>query len=297
MGGLGNQMFQYAAGRTLSIKLNVPLKLDLSFLEDKASAQKYGYTGRDYELSVFNISSSIATPEDLQKMKGFILFKFPIIEKVFRKTAAILKYNGSFYYKQPHFGYDTSFLQKKAPLFLEGYWQSEKYFEPIANQIRADFTLKQEFDGKNKEVQKLMQSTNSISLHIRRGDYVSNVHAQKVHGLCDINYYEEAMKILETKEHGNINYFVFSDDLAWAKENLSSKYPLHFIDNNAGKDSYKDILLMSYCQHNIIANSSFSWWGAWLNPNPDKMVIAPKKWFGSYQVNLDDMFPLKWQLI
>ena len=140
----------------------------------------------------------------------------------------------------------------------------------------------------------MISQTNSVSLHIRRGDYVSNQKTNQTHGTCDLDYYQRCITEIE-KEVENPYFFVFSDEIEWVKENLKINHPAEYVDQNTGDKSYEDMRLMSQCKHNVIANSSFSWWGAWLNSYPDKIVFAPKRWFASDKHNTKDLIPEGWK--
>jgi len=162
--------------------------------------------------------------------------------------------------------------------------------------IRNDFTLKNKPDKLNNEISKIMQDTNSVSIHIRRGDYIANPITFQYHGLCSMEYYKKAIQYINE----NINrpiFFFFSDEIDWVKDNLKIPKDCYFIDHNKMENDYLDLWLMSQCKHNIIANSSFSWWGAWLNTNKEKIVIAPKKWFNNAAIDTTDLIPEEWLII
>jgi hypothetical protein len=133
----------------------------------------------------------------------------------------------------------------------------------------------------------------AVSIHVRRGDYVSDAGTNRFHGTCSVDYYHDAVDRISGFAPAS-HFFVFSDGIDWAKENLRLRQPVTYVDFNDGEKNYEDLRLMSLCKHHIIANSSFSWWGAWLNPNPDKIVIAPKKWFNDPSINTDDLIPNSW---
>jgi hypothetical protein len=164
------------------------------------------------------------------------------------------------------------------------------YFKNIETIIKNDFIFNQNIIDKNKDLVSKIESCNSISLHVRRGDYVQNKITNQFHGLCSLKYYNNAIHYIEMKIK-NIEIFVFSDDISWCKENLKYNLPIHFMDTN---DAHSDLYLMTKCKHNIIANSSFSWWGAWLNTNKEKIVIAPKQWFADQSVITQDIIPAQW---
>jgi len=177
--------------------------------------------------------------------------------------------------------------------YLEGYWGSEKYFKDIENIIRKEFTLKDKPDAINQKMISRIKNCDSVSIHIRRGDYIFDEKTNKYHGVCNLDYYLKAIALV-AKKVKKPYFFIFSDDIRWAKQNLHLKFPCVYVNHNIGKKDYEDLRLMSNCCHNIIANSSFSWWGAWLNKNKDKIVIAPKKWFTDKSINTKDLIPKQW---
>lgn len=278
IGGLGNQMFQYAVGRSLAIANSCELKLDVSGFEN--------YTLHNgYELDIFNIKAGIANSKEVSRLvsKQSRLMRF-----VFRK----LKIKKSTHFLEKSFTFDHNFFDAKPPVYLDGYWQSYKYFESIEPQLKQEFSLKNSISRLNLDISEQISSVNAVSVHIRRGDYVSNKHTNSVHGLCSLDYYRAAIQTI-TERVENPFFFIFSDDIAWIKDNLTTNSDTVYVDHNSGKQSYNDMYLMSLCQHHIIANSSFSWWGAWLGANAKKIVIAPKQWFVNDTVT-NDLIPKSW---
>jgi hypothetical protein len=176
-----------------------------------------------------------------------------------------------------------------------GNWQSERYFVDVMDMIRADFTFGTAPAGRNTELAELIGNTTAVSLHIRRGDIAANPTSLAVHGLCSLDYYRKAIEYVASKL-AKPEFIIFSDDMHWVRENLQVNYPCHYVDHNIGIESYNDMRLMSLCHHHIIANSSFSWWGAWLNPSKEKMVVAPKRWFAS-NYDSSDIVPSSWKQI
>jgi len=284
MGGLGNQMFQYAAARRLSNVNNVPLKFDLDWFEDHSTDIK-----REYELNIFNIQAEIATPDEIGNLKE-PAGKPPLFSRIKKKLQLNHKQT---HIRQKHYHFDPDILKLGSNIYFEGYWQSEKYFKDINDIIRKEFTLKPEPDRLNRKMADSIRSSDSISLHVRRGDYISNEITNKYHGTCSPEYYNNTIEIITSKVK-TPHFFVFSDEPEWTKENLDIKYPATYIDHNGPENAYEDLRLMSLCKHHIIANSSFSWWGAWLNPSPDKIVIAPSKWFSDSSINTNDLIPGNW---
>ena len=196
-------------------------------------------------------------------------------------------------YKEPHFHFDNNFFRANNHVWLSGNWQSEKYFRSIASIIKKEFQVVNALKGKNLEMAKKIQNCNSVCVHIRRGDYVSNKEIHKVHGVCNPDYYTRTIERIKQEKKAP-HFFVFSDDMIWAKSNLNITAPTTFIDHNSSKTAYEDFRLMSLCENHIIANSSFSWWSAWLSDDKDKIVLAPAKWFNSSKRDSKDLLPQEW---
>ena len=282
-GGLGNQMFQYAAGRALSLRYDTRLKLDRSFLDADARGK---YTKRTYELNVFALDAEFASAEETRpvKRKGDSR-----LSRVLHRQFPFLF--SSLYIAENTHQYMPRFWKYGPNAYLHGFWQSEKYFRPYRDAIRKDFTFREQAKGRNAEMLDLIRKTHSVSVHIRRGDYVNDANVNAYHGLAGIAYYEAAVREIE-KIAGAPELFVFSDDIEWCRQHLLLGYPTHFMDHNNGSTAFEDMRLMSECRHNIIANSSFSWWAAWLNANPNKIVTAPRQWFRN-EAN-PDIYPADW---
>jgi hypothetical protein len=287
IGGLGNQMFQYAAGRSISLDLNHDLMLDID------AYRSYGLHN-GYELDrVFNISPKIASNLQVATLLG--IYKNRYLAYTLKRAVQFGLPSPKNIIQEKSFGYDRRVKKIKSDTYLDGYWQSEKYFIENASQIRSDFVFRLNLSYPEMAVRQSLLETNSISLHIRRGDYVSNHAVAKRHGLCSLDYYYSAIELIGSKVP-NPFLFVFSDDLDWARENLKTSLPIRFMGSNIRSDSYKDMYFMSQCKHNIIANSSFSWWGAWLNANPNKLVICPKRWFLDNS-DISSLIPNNWKLL
>jgi hypothetical protein len=286
IGGLGNQMFQYAAAKSLSVKYNTPLLLDIGGFRN--------YTLHNgFELNrVFNISAEIASQAEKNQVLG--IYSNESIRKLVKRLK-FRKLIPSFFVLEPSFKYWPKINNVPYDCYLEGYWQSDKYFKEIEGVIRSEFNFQIPLSDENRYLASIIDNSNSISLHIRRGDYVKNFKTLSTHGLCSIEYYNSAIRYVLSKVQSPY-FFIFSDDINWAKENIKLDFPCLFINNNFGENSYVDMQLMSMCKHNIIANSSFSWWGAWLNKNESKVVVAPQKWFVN-NLEIDDLFPKDWVAI
>lgn len=279
IGGLGNQMFQYAAARALAAKRNTSLLLDISSFDSYTLHQ-------GFELNrIFCGDFNIAQKAHMQKMLGWQSFNS--VKRYLHRPALSWLRNKSLAI-EPSFEYWQGFEDLSAETYLSGYWQSERYFISADDIIRKDFRFSTPLSAENLELADNISNSDSISLHVRRGDYVNN----SAYASCSLDYYKSAIEYL-TKQLESSTFFIFSDDINWVKENLKLEHPHIYIDNNQGDQSYNDMRLMSLCKHNIIANSSFSWWGAWLNANEAKTVIAPKKWFNT-DLNSKDLIPANW---
>ena len=286
MGGLGNQMFQYAMGRAFSLRTNTILKLDLGWFATSGS----GDIHRPYDLSNFNIIENIATVEDVNSLKA-------CENRVCRKLRAItnryvpLSWQSDI--QEKYFHFDPAILSIKHDAYLSGYWQSERYFADFADVLRNDFTFRKPLVAENKRLAEEMLEHNSVSIHIRRGDYVSIAKNASFYESCSLDYYYKGLAKISERQP-DLHVYVFSDDIEWAKQNLDVAYPITFINHNHGENAFEDMRLMSLCKHNIIANSSFSWWGAWLNQSPEKIVIAPERWFAQGSNDTRDLLPGSW---
>lgn len=282
-GGLGNQMFQYALGRSLAIKNNTVLKLEISELEVLKD--------RKYLLDNFNIKAEMATSEEVMSFTNSnslrnLIFKFQ--NKLFSKK----------YYEKPivieqYYHFDENILRVHNNSFLKGYWQCERYFLEYKDQIQSDFTVKNKPNEVNAKMIEKIQKCNAVSLHVRRGDYVSNKSTNVYHGTCSIEYYRKCIDYINKKVNNPV-FFVFSDDYEWTKRELPIKGEVYYMEHNSTETPYEDIRLMYNCKHFIIANSSLSWWGAWLGRNKDKIVLAPQKWFNNSENNTKDILPKSW---
>lgn len=286
-GGLGNQMFQYAAARRLSLVNDAPLKLDLSWFSNVPR----GDTPRQYELHCFNTIQDVASPLEIDALRGVDIGRWPKVVKRFLKTSGLLMKQTSVREKYYHF--DPEILGLRGDVYLEGYWQSARYFADTEDAIRHDFTFRTAPDPVNHEIGNAIMGTEAVSLHVRRGDYVTSTPESQQHGSCSLSYYKKAIAEM-TARLQHPHFFVFSDDSAWVKEHMDFDAPKTYIDHNGLLKGNEDLRLMSLCRHHIIANSSFSWWGAWLSSHPEKIVIAPHKWFNMDAIETSDLLPVNW---
>jgi hypothetical protein len=245
-GGLGNQMFQYAYAKSLQQR-------GYKVIINIAKSKRYKLHG-GYHLNKFKIDLKTTTKvSNLQSELGL---------RTFLKEKSLL--------------FNEAYLSIRRNQYVKGYFQTEKYFKDIRAILLDQFVLKEKLSnstiGYSEDI-KLKE--NSCSLHVRRGDFISNRKTNSIHGTCGLHYYTEAIKLMKEK-HNNTHFYVFSDDLEWAKQSIKIEN-VTYIDHTT--IPHEDMLLMSLCKHNITANSSFSWWGAWLNTNENKTVIAPKNWY------------------
>jgi hypothetical protein len=289
-GGLGNQMFQYAAGRRLAHSLETTLKLDVSYFSSQTALSGQD-TPRSYRLGHFNIQEDFATADEIDRLTG--VAGGPLRKLAIRFIRRMIGGGRSAVFREKGFAFDPSMLEIQGDVYLKGYWQSEKYFGEIAELIRHEFTMKQPFSELSATMADLISGTESVSIHIRRGDYVASRKMNRLHGVCSMEYYVGAVARITEAVH-EPHFFVFSDDPEWGATNLSLKYPTTLVSHNGPLKDYEDLCLMALCKHHIIANSSFSWWGAWLSTNGDKIIFAPRKWFNDPAIDTQDVIPPTW---
>ncbi len=280
--GLGNQLSQYAMGRHIALKNNTELLLDRTSFDT--------YNLHKYSLQHFQIVENFASKKEIPWYEIRLSNKY--LDYILNRLKPFLRIKWHILEKGQSFNEQFLRLQWR-DFYLEWYWQSEKYFSEIESTIRNDLQIKTPPSSQNIKMIDTITWKNSVSIHIRRGDYVNNKKANQVHGTCDMDYYMRAVEYI-AKNSSAPQFFVFSDDISWAMEHLRLWFPTTYVDHNDALTNYEDLRLMSLCSHNIIANSTFSWWGAWLNKNPKKIVIAPKRWFNTSKHNADDIVPISW---
>ncbi len=285
-GGLGNQMFQYAMGYRLAHDLKMPFRTDVSPLVDVT---------RPYALNGLCIEALPLTDTELNIYKPHAL-RLPAGLARFSGVLNCLPHQNELaFVQEKYFHFDPSVLTISSPSYFDGYWQSEKYFNSIPDLIRSQFKLAAPMSVSRNALAALIKEkgASSISVHVRRGDYVTNAVVNAFHGTCAPEWYERTMKLL-SEGIENPHFFVFSDDPEWSRAHLPSTWPIFFVEPQTDKRDFEDMHLMALCHHHIIANSSFSWWGAWLNPAQDKRVIAPAKWFANPMHDTRDLIPEAW---
>ena len=297
-GGLGNQLFQYALGRRLTSQgKDVAYDITSSYSWHKL---------RTYNLGHYNVNLVEAPRAEITKgeQEEYKRRTYGIISRSMRylKSKKILRPDG-FVSKM------SDFVKSKLPKtynigyhpyvfdmtegYLDGFWQSYKYIDPIRDTLIKEISLKEPLEKTHGDIFEKIKNSTSVSLHVRRGDYVSDPTTKQVHFTFGIEYYEQALTIIKEKVP-NAHIFVFSDDIPWAKENIKTEFPISFVSDPATIKDYEELIIMSLCKHNIIANSSFSYWAGWLNQNPDKIVIAPLKWDNYYEKEHADLTPPSW---
>ncbi len=298
MGGLGNQLFQYAAGRALSLRLNASLKLDTSYYK--------AVPNRNNLLRHFNIKAKSITPfydemlvylprqyryraSDLLRRSGFPFGKIALYDS--KETSTELP-SGMVMFNDKISSFEERFLSIKGDIYLNGFWVSERYFAHIADQIREELTLRFAPNTQNRNLLNQIHSVEAVALHVRRGDYLLYPAVGGL-GPCDLDYYHRAVASLML-EVNNPHFFIFSDAPEWTRNNIKLDAPCTYIQHNVGKHDFEDLRLMSHCKHFIIANSTFSWWGAWLGKYPYKRIFCPQKWWGDPNRSTLDLIPERW---
>lgn len=270
--GLGNQLFQYALGSALSDK-EVVVKYDLSWFGNYNEKD----VPRDLAIDEFKIDMPLATTAEIDSVRPNKLQLF------FEKA------RGKFILNH-HYSYNAGILKKKNA-YLDGYFQSFKYFEVIRDKLLNEFQLVKGYSELANALKTSIEGeVDSVAIHIRRGDYATI--REDYNGLCGMDYYKKGIDLIKAKV-SNIKLFVFSDDIEWTRTNLDFGLPIEFV-SRPGLTDAEELLLMSLCKHQVIANSTFSWWAAWLNQNPQKIVVAPKNWLVAAKIDTKDLIPGNW---
>ncbi|WP_081665845.1 alpha-1,2-fucosyltransferase [Pseudogulbenkiania ferrooxidans] len=280
-GGLGNQLFQYATARMLAKIHETKILLDLGWFENIPNKN----TSRHYELDHYQLPvEKLVLESSIQKKMLEIPF-FNLIP---------IKRFGLKVYREKSYCFDKNFYNALDNSYLKGYWQSHLYFTDIRDILVKELQPVTPPSPMDVAIMDMIEdSENSISIHVRRGDYVSLKSASNTHGTCSLDYYRKSINFFA--EHvSDPHFFVFSDDINWCRENLRFPHKSTFVSHNNTATAFQDLRLMAHCKHNVIANSSFSWWGAWLNSNDQKIVIAPRNWFNQSSHDTKDLLPLSW---
>ena len=311
-GGLGNQLFQYAYGRRVADCLKLELKLDaITYLCNEVN-------GGIYSLRPFSINAKLASPLEVSLALYNAKGSRSLINYFIRKNLRFIYnwFNGTYGYslktlllffkiklnknsnwiflsQDSNIIFDDSFPSNVANIYIDGFWQSEKYFLPINKMIKSELNIWSLPKKSNATLANEVSYCESVSIHIRRGDLVKIPERNQTHGLCSIEYYIKAINYIKA----NLitpHFFIFSDDAHELLNDFLEKSEFTIISNNGSKNAYEDLRLMSKCKHNIIANSTLSWWGAWLNDNPQKIIIAPDSWVKLNIPSLKIIIPECW---
>ncbi len=280
--GLGNQMFQYASGYAIAKSLGVNIKLDLSTYTGQSLA-------RLYDLDKFNIDAGILTRSEKLRLRlsfgktlGRFYSVFPFRDKLLYDLVV-----------DKQSGFDASVYKIDKPTFLRGYWQSHLYFAHSREDIVRNFTFSRPISEKDTYLFDVISGENSICVHVRRGDYVTNPIYKKTFVVQESEYYRQAEGEIASRVR-NPKFYVFSDDSEWAQDNLRFNSPTTVVSGQHHRADWEELRLMMACKHFIIANSTFSWWAAWLGRHPDKVVIAPTKWRHGISQPPRDLIPKEW---
>nr|WP_276562422.1 alpha-1,2-fucosyltransferase [Hoeflea prorocentri] len=268
-------MFQYACGRALALRTGSEIVLDTrDFVA--GPGQRPGL----HHLNIVNakVPDRDLPPSKKQKLRYLLWRGLGLPPKFVRQNGA---------------AFDPQIIGLPADVWLHGYWQSERFFADFKEEIRKELSVKTEPDETNARLFDEIMITPAASLHIRRGDYVSDPKANAVHGICSLAYYENAASLIARTMGQEPVFYVFSDEPGWVADNLRLPYEMRIVSHNGAKN-YEDLRLMSACRHHVVANSSFSWWGAWLNPSPEKLVVAPARWFADPSAHNPDIVPEDW---
>jgi hypothetical protein len=289
-GGLGNQMFQYATAKALALKKNTQVKLDLTTLNHRLPMR--GYVFRTYDLDLFNVKVEISWLSKLSKYVKNLAF---VLSKVQIKIKNIFLL-GSVFKEKEYYFFDENIFNQSADVYLDGFWQSYKYFETCQGLIRQEFSFRLPLSEKGRKLAEKISNCQSVCINIRRGDYVANKNNIDFFGILPLEYFQQGMDLIKQKIE-NPYFFIFTDDIEWCQENFNLSENVFFVTGDYNGERYiEKFHLMTLCRHFIIPNSTYGWWGAWLAKNPDKIVVAPKKWVADEKLNNNtkDLIPLDW---
>jgi hypothetical protein len=287
-GGLGNQMFQYACALSLARQRETRVVLDVSKFH-RASGRTS--TPRSFALDIFDLPVTLRGVTSVERLA---LRALRVGSRAPYAGGALARF-GVKLFTERQFAFDDSVQRLGRYAYLVGYWQSYRYFASIAELIHRDFSFPSFIDESNRKLSDEMMTGDSIALHVRRGDYL-NAAALETHVALGVEYFQAALRhILARVDRPHV--YVFSDDPQWVAEHLNIPCRSTIVMHNSGVTAFRDMQLMSHCKHNIIANSTFSWWSAWLNKSPEKVVVAPDRWFAKDSMNacLDDLIPSTWE--
>jgi len=292
MGGLGNQMFEYATGLALAQRRRTVLKLDISFYHEHDVDDRY------YSLDCLNVPAQFATADEIWKLNGKLGRKQEMAKRVFlalgqRRLADLINVTGQAHY-QKQWTYYPEFHELPDNTWLYGNYQSEKFFISVADMLRHQFTFRFPPSPAVEAITERIKAGPSVAVHFRRGDYLGQYATI---GALSAEYYDRAINLLKGQLPKEARYYFFSDDIDAVEREYKPSVPHVFVNCFDHANYYDKIRLMQLCDHNIIANSTFSWWAAWLNSNPAKIVIAPNKWYADKHHPTDDLIPVGWKRV
>lgn len=281
-GGLGNQLFQYALGRYISLSTGGELVIDNTFFVSPPR----GLTPREYGLDQFRIAARFMTVRERQTLFSYRNRGLRFVRKFIDLPGPVN------YYREPVGRLMLGVRQAQGNVLLDGFWQSELYFEGVEEALRKDLTPSAGLKGNIAELRHRIRSLNSVSLHVRRGDYVDS-RTSASRGNCNLEYYQRAVQIMKDRLE-DPHFFLFSDDPQWVSNNLKLDASSTLVAHHTPVSAVSDLCLMAACKHHIIANSTFSWWGAWLNPAHHKLVIRPAVWMETQPNMNSTVCPPSW---
>lgn len=278
-GGMGNQLFQYATARAVSLRASVPLGLDCRYLDGRP-------THLVFALDHFAVDAEV-NPPCLPPFAKTQRLRYGLWRAGLLGRPSFLREQG--------LGFNQRVLMAGDETYLHGYFQTEKYFLDQEHQLREELRVSARLRGENKSwARRITDDHRSVSVHLRRGDYLHGARGEGTHGICDKGYYRRALLEIAERTGTEPRAYVFSDDPQWARDNLSLGLETFVIGHNGVHEAHEDLRLMSLCRHHVIANSTFSWWGAWLDGSPNSLTVAPKKWFASDRLVNADIIPPRW---
>lgn len=296
-GGLGNQMFQYAAGLALAERRRTVIKLDVSWFRDDPA-----YEGHNrYALSCFNLTEQFATQEEIDRVRGVQLTRTERWAASLARAARLRQYAQRHtapanWHQPPTFAFYPQFFEQPDNTYLNGMFQSEKFFAGAADLLRLHFSFRYPAQPEVAALASRIRSGPSAAVHFRRGDYQRNASFAREIGALDLAYYHRAAALLRERSP-EATLYIFSDDIEAVAREFTPEGPHEFVRCVQPWHAFDKIRLMSLCDHLAIANSTFSWWAAWLNPSPDKLVIAPDPWFAQSEHDSSDVVPASWTRI
>jgi len=293
-GGLGNQMFQYAAGLALAEQRRTVLKLDVSWYRDDPSYESHNR----YALSCFNITEQFASQEEIERVRGVALTRPERWSAAVARVARFRRYGsrhaGPFnWHRPPTFAHYPEFSAQPDPTYLNGMFQSEKFFAKTADLLRLHFCFRYPAPAAVSALAERIRSGPSAAIHFRRGDFQRNPAFAREFGVLDLAYYHRATRLLRERSP-EAKLYIFSDDIEAVAREFIPDGPHEYVRCVQSWHAHDKIRLMALCDHIAIANSTFSWWGAWLNPSPTKLVVAPDPWFNQSPHNASDIVPTAW---